>query len=274
MKVIDLDALFKQYLLAQIRAGANPEQLEEDVPDLYLEWLERPMAQLEGKTPREWFEKQESPQRIEALCAYVNEGVDPPDPLLDAIEDDPEAEELLYELLCGRRGAFHTAEKLLRARRYAAELLNQKGSRLPVREYLALAREGCEDEKLREAAVVGLAAMGEDVKEELLEALRGAPDEGADCLLDLLSLLGQDERIFDALIRHFRGRYEQRALCASLLARYGDERALPVLEEALGSVGYLDFCALRDAIEALGGVVSEEPDFSGDKDYERMRLGE
>ena len=274
MKVIDMDALFKQYLLAQVRAGADPEQLEEDVPDLYLEWLERPMVQLEGKTPREWFEKQESAQRIEALCMYVNQQIDPPDPLLDAIEDDPEAEVPLYELLQGRRGAFETGEKLLKARRYAAELLNQKGSLLPVEEYLCLAREGCDDEKLREAAIQGLASMGEAIKEKLLEALRGAPDDGADCLLDLLSMLDRDERIFDALVRHFRGRYERRAFCASLLARYGDERALPVLEEAIGSVGYLDYCALRDAIESLGGTVEEEPDFSGDCDYERMKLGE
>ena len=58
------------------------------------------------------------------------------------------------------------------------------------------------------------------------------------------------------------------------------EEALPeeelspdgVLEEALESVGYADYCVLRDAIESLGGTVEGQPDFSGDSDYEKMKL--
>lgn len=275
MKPIDLDALFKQYLLAQLRAGADPEQLEEDVPDLYLEWLERPLSQLGNVTPRRWFEQMESGARMDMLCAYVNEGMAPPDPLLDAIEDDPAAEELLFDLLTGRRGAFNTGDAVIKARAHAAELLNQKCSMLPAAEYIRIAKEGKEEEKsLLDAAMVGLIGMGELVKEELLSAVSTAAVEEAECLLDVLSLLEPDERIFDQLIRHFKGDYERRGFYAYLLSRYGDERAIPALTEALESVGYVDYCALRDAIESLGGTVGKEPDFSGDADYERMKLGE
>ena len=119
---------------------------------------------------------------------------------------------------------------------------------------------------------MGLSAMGETVREQLLAALKGASDEAADCLLDLLSGLPQkDKRVFDRLVRHFLGRYERRAYFASLLARYGDAEAIPVLEEALPGADYADYRALLEAIEYLGGTVSKQRDFSGDPDFEKLK---
>jgi hypothetical protein len=213
------------------------------------------------------------PDRLaDELCGYVSEGKSPPDPLLNALEDSSDSEGPLYELLCGKRGAFDRADQLLEARKAAAELLNQKGSALPVNEYLEIVKNPTENQGLNEAAAMGLSAMGESVREQLLAALKGASDEAADCLLDLLAGLPEkDERVFDCLVRHFRGRYERRAYFASLLARYGDAKAIPVLEEALPAAGYADYLALLEAVESLGGTVSKRRNFSGDPDYEKLK---
>ncbi len=271
--MIDIDSLFKNALLKKLRDGENPKKIEEDMPDLLLEWLDTPNAATNGVSPNEYFYSMDSAQLADALCGYVLSGITPPDPLLNALEDSPDSEQPLYEILCGKRGAFERVEQLLETRRAAAELLNQKGSTLPVAEYLEIVKHPTENPGLNEAAAMGLQAMGEDVREQLLSALSGASDEAADCLLDLLSgLPKKDGRIYDYLLRHFRGRYERRAYLASLLARYGDADAIPVLEGALSSAGYADYIALVEAIESLGGVVSEQRDFTGDPDYEKLKL--
>ncbi|MGI6151059.1 MAG: hypothetical protein ACOYIR_03800 [Christensenellales bacterium] len=270
--MIDINALFKATILEKLRAGEDPAQIEEDMPDLFLQWLDTPNAATGGVSPNEYFYSMDTAQLADALCDYVSAGKNPPDPLLNALEDASDSEEPLFELLCGKRGSFSQMEQSLKAKRVAAELLNQKGSALPVQEYLEIVKNPTQDEGLNEAAAMGLSAMGEAVQEQLLAALKGASDEAADCLLDLLSALPKkDKRVFDYLIGHFRAREERRAFFAGLLARYGDPKALPVLEQALPFAGYVDYCALRDAIESLGGTVSEQRDFSGDPDYEKLK---
>lgn len=270
--MIDLDGMFKATLLEKLRAGEDPAQIEEDMPDLFLNWLDTPNEATNGVSPNEYFYSMSAARLADELCGYASEGKDPPDPLLNALEDALDSEGPLYELLCGKRGAFDRAEQLLNARRAAAELLNQKGSALPVAEYLEIVKNPTENQGLNEAAAMGLSAMGETVREQLLAALKGASDEAADCLLDLLSALPKrDKRVFDHLVRHFRGRYERRAYFAALLARYGDAGAIPVLEEALPAADYADYRALLEAVESLGGTVSKQRDFSGDPDFEKLK---
>ncbi len=272
MKPVDIDRLFQLYIAQKLKEGVKPEQLEDEIPDLYLEWLEQPNEMLEGKSPGHLFDGWSGERLVEMLVAYISAGTGVPDPLLDALADAPDSEGPLYGLLTGKRGSFPDTDAMLKARRYSAELLNQRGSRLPLADYLGIIAAGEGESPLFEAAAQGLAGMGEEIREDLLSALKGADGEAADCLLDLLAALEHDPRVFDALVRHFRGRYERRAFFAGLLARYGDEAAIPVLEEALESVGYADYCVLRDAIESLGGTVEGQPDFSGDSDYEKMKL--
>lgn len=270
--MIDIDGLFKATILEKLRAGEDPAKLEEDMPDLFLAWLDTPNAATGGVSPNEYFYAMSTAQLTDELCDYVRSGKEPPDPLLNALEDAPDSEGPLFELLCGKRGTFTRDEHSLKAKRAAAELLNQKGSTLPVDAYIEIVKNPTDDKGLNEAAATGLSAMGEAVKEQLLFALKGASDDAADCILDLLSdLPKKDKRVFDMLIKHFKAREERRAFFAGLLARYGDPKALPVLEAALPFAGYVDYCALRDAIESLGGTIAEERDFSGDPDFEKLK---
>jgi hypothetical protein len=270
--LIDIDGLFKATLLEKLRAGEDPAKLEEDMPELLLEWLDKPNPATGGVSPNAYFYDMGTERLADELCAYVSAGKEPPDPLLNALEDAPDSEVPLFELLCGKRGAFSNPDRALKAKCAAAELLNQKGSALPVEAYLEIVKHPTPDTGLNEAAATGLLAMGEAVREQLLSALKGASDDAADCLLDVLTELPErDERVFDHLVKHFKAREERRAFFAALFARYGDPKALPVLEAALPFAGYVDYCALRDAIEALGGAVLEQRDFSGDPDYEKLK---
>ena len=49
--------------------------------------------------------------------------------------------------------------------------------------------------------------------------------------------------------------------------KIGNPQALPALEEALrrDNIRYYDYVAIRNALEALGGQVDIERDFSGDR---------
>ena len=66
---------------------------------------------------------------------------------------------------------------------------------------------------------------------------------------------------------------DRRALFASYLAKYGDDRALPALRRAAEDphVNYLDFVEISSAIEALGGERPAEREFAGDPYYESLK---
>ena len=63
------------------------------------------------------------------------------------------------------------------------------------------------------------------------------------------------------------------SLYAGFVSRYGDERALPFLLEAIerDKISYADFEELRFAIESLGGEYNKERDFSSDKSYKAIK---
>ena len=66
---------------------------------------------------------------------------------------------------------------------------------------------------------------------------------------------------------------DRRALFASYLAKYGDERALPALQRAAEApeLPYLDFVEIANAMEALGGERPAEREFAGDPYYESLK---
>ena len=61
-------------------------------------------------------------------------------------------------------------------------------------------------------------------------------------------------------------------LYSSYIAKYGDERALPLLLKTIENekLNYADFEELRFAIEALGGEYNKVRDFKSDKTYKKI----
>ena len=65
----------------------------------------------------------------------------------------------------------------------------------------------------------------------------------------------------------------RRALFASYLAKFGDDRALPALMAAAQDdrTNYLDYVEIVSAIEELGGERPPEREFNGDPYYESLK---
>ena len=72
-------------------------------------------------------------------------------------------------------------------------------------------------------------------------------------------------------VDRYQSRVEDRSSCAASFARYGDERAIPVLADALAGAKYREYTAMCEAIEALGGPEQPRRSFVGDPDYEAVR---
>ena len=86
-------------------------------------------------------------------------------------------------------------------------------------------------------------------------------------------LVKPQPEIYRLLMERFERCDDRRALFASYLAKYGDDRALPALRRAAEDpqVNYLDFVEISSAIEALGGERPAEREFAGDPYYESLK---
>jgi len=78
-----------------------------------------------------------------------------------------------------------------------------------------------------EGASEALLSMGEAAAEPMLAALASASETAKDIFADVLSNYPGDDRIFNLLMERFQNAQDQKALFASYLAKFGDERALP-----------------------------------------------
>lgn len=110
--------------------------------------------------------------------------------------------------------------------------------------------------------------------EELIAAYEKAKnDYVSDCLLDILCDVSFDERVYQFAIEKFLYSDGCRAFYASCLGKLGNPDAMQYLEEALreDDTGYYDYIAIKNAIEELGGEVTIDRDFSGDRDYECLK---
>ena len=92
MNIIDFDARFTEVLNKWIEENRHrfrrPEDMEDEVPDVYLRWLNTPADWLEGCAPGSYFERfSDSAELCGLMCAYIKEGVPVPDPLLDRLAE-------------------------------------------------------------------------------------------------------------------------------------------------------------------------------------------
>ena len=118
-----------------------------------------------------------------------------------------------------------------------------------------------------------LKSSGDGMRDAMLDAFENAAGEYAkDCFLDILSDMTYDERIYGHALEKFLYSEARRAFYASCLGKLGNEAALPFLEEALRDEGlsYFDYVSIRNALEELGGDISIERDFTGDKDFDAL----
>lgn len=273
MELIDFDKAFERYMGEWIKTNSEKYKDDMDVienmmPDVYMEFLEKPAAFLNGMAPRDYFEQfSDADFLVQWLCEYVENNVPVPDLLPERITAlGGAAEKSLLALLSQK----NLSDEILMT---AVSLLQEMESTAPMQMYIDWISSLEEPSDKADLCAESLIAMGDCVVSPMLEALPRCKETGRDIFADVLSNFPGDERIFELMMERFATREERRALFASYLAKLGDERALDILKKEAQDpeVNYLDYLEIVNAIEALGGERPPEREFSGDPYYESLK---
>ena len=271
-KCIDFDAKFGQYAEGWIAANRskykNMDLLEEQIPEVYLRWLNTPADWLEGKTPGDWFQQyNDANELVELMRAYNAEKISLPDPLLERMTNlGEDAVAPLMQLVreYGKDRALAIS---------ALNLLIEMGSSEPMEMCLDIISQADGQNELTDVAAELLGGLGDMVIEPALARMENASRTAEDCFLDVLCNFPGDERIYTYTVNAFTRRYDRRALYASYLSKLGDPRAIEPLHKALNmsDISYLDYIEIANAIESLGGEADTEREFNGDPYYESLK---
>lgn len=272
MKCIDFDRQFSNFTARWVRENSakykNVDEMEAHFPDVYSNWLMTPADWLGGVSPALYFAQYDDAKLlVKWMRDYFKQGVSVPDLLLDRITELADAAPAELLILLRKEARDEDEAKLC-----AIGLLSELESDIAFDLYIGWIARGEAGDDLAERAADAMAEKAGAFKEQLLAAYAGATEAGKLRILDILSYMKDDARIYDLLTGYFQTG-ESKALFASYLLRYGDERALPLLKQALNDpeTGYLDYIEIRNALEGLGEVVDAARDFTGDADYEALR---
>ena len=269
--IINFDEHFADFMSGWMNTHQDQygsfDEMEEDMPRIYMAFLNTRAKWLGSITPGAYFTQFEDPKvLVDWLVQYCEENVPVPDLLLEQISTvGRPCEKRLLELL-------KDEEAPEEARMIAVNQLREMESTLPKMLYIQwqLNRAGKDD--LKDNALESLTEMGECVVQPILQELPGANEAGEEALLEVLSHFPGNEQIFRLALKLFRERKDRRALFAGYLAKLGDERALPELTAAAAEekLPYLTFIEIRNAIESMGGVCPER-NYDDDPEYEALR---
>jgi len=273
MKCIDFDKQFERYTRSWMEKNAekyknNMDVIEAMMPDVYMEFLEKEAEWLNGLSPIAYFAQyDDAGMLIDWMCEYYTQDVPVPDMLLERITELGEDAETALCALPFSQDVPHEAALT------AISLLREMESTALAEAYISFIAALEEPDEKGDMCAEALEMMGEGVVEPMILALETATQTGKDVFADILSNYPGDDRIFDLLIERFVHSDDRRALFASYLAKFGDERALTVLMEAAqdDAVNYLDYVEIVNAIDALGGERPSERDFTGDPYYESLK---
>ena len=273
MNCIDFDKQFERYTREWMEKNAekynnNMDTIEAMMPDIYMEFLSKPASWLGGESPESFFEQYDDPTMlIDWMCAYYEQGIPVPDLLLERITAlGEEAEAGLLKLPFGENVPHEAALT-------AISLLGELESMAPMQAYIDFIASLDEPDEKGDMCAEALLAMGDVIVAPILAALDHAGETARDIFADILSNYPGEERTFELLMERFATCDDRHALFASYLAKYGDDRALPVLMGAAldDRTNYLDYVEIVSAIDALGGERPPERDFNGDPYYESLK---
>ena len=245
----------------------NFDEMEADVPRIYLSFLNTRASWLDGLTPGSYFTQFEDPKDlVDWMTEYCKAGTPVPEGLMEQITFVGKGcEKRLMALL-------KDEDSPEEARMTAIGLLREMGSEMPKSLYISWQMNRAEKDDLKDNALESLSEMGKSVVQPILQNIQAANDAGQEALLEVLSRFPGDERIGKIALRLFKEKKGKRALMAGYLAKIGDESALPALLEAAADpeIHYLTYIEIRNAIEELGGECPER-EFDEDPEYEAMR---
>lgn len=269
--IINFDQQFASYTSQWLKDHQgeykNYDEMESDIPRIYLSFLNTRADWLSGITPGAYFTQYEDPKvLVDWLISYCRAEIPVPDLLTEQIENvGKPCEKRLLELL-------KDEENPEEARMLAVSILRDLGSELPKMLYITWQMNRNEKDELKDHALESLTEMGKKVVQPILQNIQSANQYGQEALMEVLSHFPGDERILHYAMKLFQEAPDNRALMAGYLARLGDERALPLLTDAAQEPGlrYLTYIEIRNAIEMLGGECPERV-FDEDPEYDALR---
>lgn len=272
IKVTNFDARFGQYMEKWMRENrarfANMDEMEAQMPDVYLRWLNLPADWLDGEAPGMYFQRFDTGEAlVELLLEYQSRRVPLPDPLLSRIVELGEA-----SVAALSRVAFDASAQT-ETRMTALGALLEIQSATPLSQLVSLIVRREDAEELINLAAEALVSLGRACVPAVLDAIAHAPANTQLVLFDVLCNFPGDARIYDYGIRLLRELPEQRALLASYFGKLGDARAIAALRPllTLSELNYLEYIEIRNAIESLGGEVDDARSFDGDPYYESLK---
>lgn len=272
MKCINFDERFADFTAKWMKEHRGEyktyDEMEDDLPRVYTEFLNMPAKWLDGVTPGRVLHAVRRREGLGGLDGAVLPEGHPRAGYADGADSGggPPCEKRLLTLLRDESDAIPEE-----ARMTAIGLLRDMGSTLPKMLYIQwqLNREMKDD--LADNALDSLRDMGKEALQPMLENLNKANEAGQEALLDVLANFPGHENVYQLAVRLFEKNPNRRALFASYLAKLGDPRALQVLIAAANEENcrYMDFIELRAAIEELGGEAPER-EFYDDPEYEAL----
>lgn len=276
MKCINFDEKFadftSQWMKDHSKEYRNYDAMEDDMPRVYMMFLNTPAKWLDGVTPGAYFTQfEDAKDLVDWMVEYTSREIPVPDLLLEQIQAvGKPCEKRLLALLKDESPAINEE-----ARMTAVGLLRDMESTLPKMLYISWQVNRKDVDDLADNALDSLREMGKAVVQPMLQELPKANRAGQEAFLDVLVNYPGNEQVFELAIRLFKENPSRRALFASYLAKLGDDRALPVLMEAAldAKCKYMDFIELRNAIEMLGGDAPKR-EFDEDDEYAALRAME
>lgn len=266
IKVIDIDALFDEYISDYVYSNigkVKPEEIEDKIPQLYVEFGDVKLDALDGKTPNTYYRDYTCTELLDCIKEHLQSGVAISDFLCEAITCDKSNEVYLERALDEQEN-----EEFLV---YVMNMLLELNSKLGASRYIEFIAWDY-GESIRELATELLSSFADEIKDKVLVAYEEAESDKKPYFTEILSHCKWDDRVFNVLVNEFNSHLDNVPLYANYLAKYGDDRAIPYLTNVIEdqNISYVDFEELRFAIEALGGTYDKKRDFSKDKTFKKI----
>ncbi|MCH5163643.1 MAG: hypothetical protein J1F36_01355 [Clostridiales bacterium] len=242
----DFDRLFTKY----IRGKGHVH--EDELDEVYLEWLNKYSEDL-GAAPIEVLNNMSDSELIAELKEECFTGA-PSLTIMENVEKRAPVQLLIPLLYEDDVTLVYCAAEILR---------NLDKAPLDIFADMLIRTD---DSDLFELIISALKFDPDSVRDRLLEIAENSDMRIKTVVAEILSEGSRDERVYKLLTELFASG-DNLPLYSSYFVRYGDERAVGILYRALDSAAYADYIEIRNAIEALGGIVDENKDFSSDPDY-------
>ncbi len=257
MKLYDFDGMFDEKLTEYIRKNKqkySESEWEDIIPKLYKSFGDTFIKSV-GDTPNGFYSKLSDEQLVSALSAHIKKGVPVSEFMASAIESR-NAVNLLLPLLDGSD----------KEREFAVGLIGSDDR--AIKKYMDMLVSSDADGDLKNKCLDLIKEKADLVLNEAVENYENSVARYY--MLEIMSRsIIHTDKVFDILVKAFRGDNENLPLYASYLASYGDERALPYLLDRIDEEGlsFIEYKELLLAIESLGGTYEKQRDFSSDPDY-------